>query len=304
MTSYFNSYIPDLRNGTPDHYQTCTTPVNGSTPDPNCDPRNTIHHYGNHGGQQLPYPRFPPYDRLDIRAVGGANAPVNYGYGGPGGQLDNGGYRPPSPPPSVMGHAGVVPMQQQQVPTQQPNGPGQYASCKMQQQSQVSVGPPLSPDPSVIQVNVNVNHMSNANGNHKGYVDQKGYVDPKGGYVDPKSGYVDSKGGYVDSKVYVDPSIQQQHPHNHNHAMMGYNTNPMVQQPHPHQHPHGVPQQGQQHPGQMPNHHHTNQNHQNPHQSPPQQQNSPAAALPSPLYPWMRSQFGKPFRFKFVIHLL
>lgn len=34
------------------------------------------------------------------------------------------------------------------------------------------------------------------------------------------------------------------------------------------------------------------QNIQNPHQS-PQQQNSPAAALPSPLYPWMRSQFGK-----------
>ncbi|CAG7825851.1 unnamed protein product [Allacma fusca] len=252
MTSYFsNSYIPDLRNGTPDHYQSCTTPVNGATPDPSCDPRNTIHHYGNHHGgssqQQLPYPRFPPYDRLDIRAVGGANTPVNYYQGG--GQILDNQYRPPSPPPSVnpMGHVVA-----QNVNVNGGNGGmGQYSSCKMANQQQQPVppvqGPPQSPDPIVgAQSNhVNVNHLSNpaANGNH-----------------------------------------------NHNHMMYNSMAGPPGHPGHPQQHPLGVQQQ--QHPNQQHHQHPGTHPNQNPHQSPPQQ-NSPAAALPSPLYPWMRSQFER-----------
>jgi Antp family protein len=265
MTSYFsNSYIPDLRNGsTPEHYQTCTTPVNGNSADPNMHSHYQPPPHQHHNGQGQPiYPRFPPYDRLDIRA------PPNY-YGGQGGEqiLGNQGYRPPSPPPSVnpgipMGGHVNVPMQ----PTTQG-----YTSCKMQQQApppphQVSPGggvmgvptkwepqgPPLSPDVMGAH-NMNGGGAMTPNGhsnhNHMGIYNHSGPGGMGGGGPPPP------------------------HPHQH---MVGQTPNggpnPLgqggISQPHP------------------------NHQNQNPHQS-PQQQNSPAAALPSPLYPWMRSQFGK-----------
>ncbi|XP_021952591.1 homeotic protein antennapedia isoform X2 [Folsomia candida] len=283
MTSYFsNSYIPELHaprsNGgggggpPPDHYQTsCTTP-NGAT-DAHAhyqQQQQQQHHQGHPHGQngQPLYPRFPPYDRLDIRA------PPGYYPGGIDGP--NNSYRPPSPPPSVVNNAmgvgpphGVAPIMQQV----QQVAPG-YNSCKMQpalNHQQVSpgsggmgggvpggkwepVGPPLSPE---------LGGMGHMNG---------------GGSLTPNGG-----GG-----------------NNHNHTGMmvgGYgNMGPQQHQQNIHQ----QQQQQQPHPGMgsgggvagsnggnLPP-----QNIQNPHQS-PQQQNSPAAALPSPLYPWMRSQFER-----------
>ncbi|ODN05861.1 Homeotic protein antennapedia, partial [Orchesella cincta] len=292
MTSYFtNSYIPDLRNGTPDHYQTCTTPVNGATPDPSCDPRNSIHHYGNHhngqGGQPL-YPRFPPYDRMAV-GPGGPGTPVQYyqQQGGGAGQLMENQYRPPSPPPSV--NPGI-PMGGHVVNLGQT--PGGYSSCKMQQQQQQQQqqvpqvpqhqspganGPPLGVVPPV------VNHNHNQ---HPGVV---------GGpplSPDPVTGQ--SNHVNVVNVNHMNNPQNGNHHGSHNH--MGMYNNMGGAPPQPPQHPmnqmHGQPPQ-QQPPPQLPQQqmgHHPNQNHQNPHQS-PQQQNSPASVLPSPLYPWMRSQF-------------
>ncbi|XP_044741270.1 homeotic protein antennapedia-like isoform X2 [Chrysoperla carnea] len=141
MSSYFaNSYMPDLRNGgvvsaehphQHQHYGAAVqVPPQGTTgvqSDPNScggDPSVVLgrqgippHHYGGPptGGQPpqgMPYPRFPPYDRMDIR-----NAAYYQQ------QMDNGVYRPDSPTNIHMGGNGA------------PNGhqtPVVYASCKLQ----------------------------------------------------------------------------------------------------------------------------------------------------------------------------
>ncbi|CAH1374219.1 hypothetical protein MTP99_015604 [Tenebrio molitor] len=247
MSSYFaNSYMPDMRNGGvvsaehPHQHQHYGAAVQvpqgggGVQPEPNpCggDPsvvglRQAIppHHYGGppSGGQPpqgMPYPRFPPYDRMDIRAAG-------Y-YGAQQQQMDgNQGYRPDSPgsmhmatPAAPNGH---------QTPV--------YASCKLQAVAVTQngvLGPTGSPPLDTTQP---MNHM----GHH----------------------------------------MQEQHPQHH-------------QQPAHHQQQHMMygGQQG------------ANMHQQGPaHQQPPIQQQQPqgqqppgntASALPSPLYPWMRSQFER-----------
>lgn len=263
MSSYFaNSYIPDLRNGgvvsaehphQHQHYGAAVqVPQGGGAvqTDPNScggDPnvvglRQGIppHHYGGPPAagqppQGMPYPRFPPYDRMDIR-----NAAY---YGAQQQQMDgNGVYRPDSPASMHMGNAGP------------PNGhqtPVVYASCKLQAAA-VGQGGVLgsgSPPLDATQTNMGNHHM----GHHEG------------------------------APQHHHMQTAQQHHQQHHQPQTG-----MHQQSQQHMMYGGVQQQ------QTPMH------QQVPHQQaqvPPQGQQQPpnntAASLPSPLYPWMRSQFGK-----------
>lgn len=235
MSSYFaNSYIPDLRNGTPDHYAAAAHQGAQVNSDPSCDPslrQGIPHHYGGPpvAGQPppgMPYPRFPPYDRLDIRAAGyygtqTGQTPGGGQNGAAGLMVDNtGGYRPNSP---TMGAA--------HMPQQTP--PVQYSSCKLQANAAVNQMPPESPP-----------------GMHGQHLAQH----------------------------HVMPNTQQAH-------MVQYNN--VAPPPVPQQHPHQVHPPPPQHNNQL---QHPPQQH-----TPPQQQSNNATNnLPSPLYPWMRSQFGKP----------
>lgn len=96
MSSYFPNYMPDMRNGggvsaehQQHHYGQVPQGAGAIQPDPtSCsgDPsvvglRQGIppHHYGGppiagQPPQGMPYPRFPPYDRMDIRNAGYYNA--------------------------------------------------------------------------------------------------------------------------------------------------------------------------------------------------------------------------------------
>lgn len=253
MSSYFaNSYMPDMRNGgvvsaehphQHQHYGAAVqVPPGGGAvqTDPNScggDPsvvglRQGIppHHYG--GGppaagqppQGMPYPRFPPYDRMDMRN------PAYYGAQHQ--QMDgNQGYRPDSPNSIHMVSNGA------------PNGhqtPVVYASCKLQAAAVNHGGvlgstgsPPL--DTSQGMSNHHMGHHMQEHPQHH----QQGHHQ------------------------------QQQQQHMMYGGQQGAN---MHQQNAPHQQP-PLQQQQQQ-------------------QQPQQTANNPAA-LPSPLYPWMRSQFGK-----------
>lgn len=266
MSSYFaNSYMPDLRNGgvsaehphQHQHYGAAVqVPPQGTNvqTDPNScggDPSVGVlnrqgippHHYGGPptGGQPpqgMPYPRFPPYDRMDIR-----NAAYYQQ------QMDNGVYRPDSPTNIHMGGNGP------------PNGhqtPVVYASCKLQAAAvgQSVLGSSGSPP---------LDGSGAAMGHHG-----------------------------------MTAHDHQQHPH--------MNAQPAHTQLHPGaQHPqnaqHGQAQQhmmygGVQH-NNGPNNMHQQVSGQVPPPGPQSQgaQQPPvtntAASLPSPLYPWMRSQFGK-----------
>ncbi|XP_049821446.1 homeotic protein antennapedia [Aethina tumida] len=239
MSSYFANYMPDMRNGgvvSAEHHQqhygaAVQVPQGGGAvqTDPNpCagDPsvvglRQGVppHHYGGPpaAGQppqgMAPYPRFPPYDRMDIRNAGyyGAQQP----------QMEGQGYRPDSPNSMHMGGTA-------------PNGhqtPVVYASCKLQAAAVTQngvLGPTGSPPLDSQTMN---NH-------HMGHHMQEQH-----------------------------PQHQQQH---HQQMMYGGQHNNMHQQAAPHQQP-PLQQQPQ---GQQP-------------------PNNNASALPSPLYPWMRSQFER-----------
>ncbi|KAK9512230.1 hypothetical protein O3M35_000699 [Rhynocoris fuscipes] len=115
MSSYFaNSYMPDLRNGgvvpaehphQQHHYGAAVVPQGGPPA-------------GGQPPQGMPYPRFPPYDRMDIRAAG---------------YYQNMDYRADSP--GSMGGG-------------QSNGhqtPVVYASCKLQAAVGNGIGGPESP---------------------------------------------------------------------------------------------------------------------------------------------------------------
>ncbi|EFN88930.1 Homeotic protein antennapedia [Harpegnathos saltator] len=145
MSSYFaNSYIPDLRNGGVEHphqhqqhygaavqvpQQTQSVQQQSQQTGDPCDPSLlrqgvSTHHYGTAGGQQdMPYPRFPPYNRIDMR-----NA-AYYQHQQEHGSMDGmASYRSTSPSTTSMAHMGH---------TSTPNGhpsstPIVYASCKLQ----------------------------------------------------------------------------------------------------------------------------------------------------------------------------
>lgn len=251
MSSYFaNSYMPDLRNGggvvplvehAPHHqHYGATAQVGGGDiagGDPNnCDPtavglRQGIpaHHYGPPSGagqqpaQGMPYPRFPPYDRMDIRSAAYYGAQQQQMVDG------GGGYRPDSP--GQMGHA---------------NGhqtPVVYASCKLQAAAVAQGGVLGSHGSPPLEQQHQAHHMQ-----------------------------------------------QQQHQAHQAHHMQ-QQAHHMQQQPPMHQPP---PQQHMMYGGVQglsPQH----QTHQQPMHQAAQQQppSNTAASLPSPLYPWMRSQFGE-----------
>ncbi|EEB13904.1 conserved hypothetical protein [Pediculus humanus corporis] len=169
MSSYFaNQYMPDMRNGgvVPEghpHQHYGAVPQGES--DHSCNGgeiRQGIppHHYGGPptGGQPpqgMPYPRFPPYDRVDIRAAAyyqqqelGVDSVDTNSYG-----------RPNSP---SIGHMGGPPNGHQT--------PVVYSSCKLQaagvQQNIVAgqVTPPLDvPQPLN---NHNANHMNHQPHHH------------------------------------------------------------------------------------------------------------------------------------------
>ncbi|XP_049524822.1 homeotic protein antennapedia-like [Dermacentor silvarum] len=127
MSSYFaNSYLPDMRpaaggvvvgNGG-DHYGPPPPPPQQQQPQPNgdhCDQRQQQYlQQHSYGGSPQGYPRFPPYDRLEIRAINSApNSPSP-----PGGYYGNHCGVPPPPPTPHQ--------QQQQQPPQSMTHPSAY----------------------------------------------------------------------------------------------------------------------------------------------------------------------------------
>lgn len=261
MTSYFtNSYMSSDMHG---HY-----PTGG-------DMDAQMHHYTQTHHNQAsmpPFPRYPPYDRMGYynqnMEPSGYSRPDS-----PSSQVGNvmGPQQTPQPPPQQNG---TIPLQQQ--PQQQQ--PIVYTSCKLQAAvgngGLGMVGDNGSPP---LEQMGHHNHMNNQQmpmGHHMhGQVNEVMRCLLINFRFSFQTKIKKSK-----IKNYENYNIQQvghQNPHN-----MGMYTNsgpPPVQQ---------TPQ---------------NMMHQQPplHQGQPQQQQQPPpnnhtqASLPSPLYPWMRSQFGK-----------
>ncbi|KAJ8968290.1 hypothetical protein NQ314_002376 [Rhamnusium bicolor] len=245
MSSYFANYMPDMRNGgvvsaehQHQHYGAAVQVPQGGgavqTDPSSCsgDPsvvglRQGIppHHYGGPPAagqppQGMPYPRFPPYDRMDIRNAGYYNAQQQ--------QIDGTQYRPDSPTSMHMGGNGA------------PNGhqtPVVYASCKLQAAAVTQngvLGPTGSPP---------LDSSQNMTNHHMGHHMQEQH-----------------------------PQHHQQPHHQQQHMMYGAQQNANMHQAAPHQQ--APPLQQQPQPGQQP-------------------PSNTGSALPSPLYPWMRSQFGE-----------
>lgn len=114
MTYFANAYMPDMRSGgheQPQHAHYGAVPQQHELD--GCDPqlRPAQHHYPAQPAPGMPYPRFPPYDRLGYYQ-----------------QMDQNGYRPESP--SQMVHMG--PKSDGYGPNgHQPPAPV-YTSCKLQ----------------------------------------------------------------------------------------------------------------------------------------------------------------------------
>lgn len=274
MSSYFaNSYIPDLRNGGvvpsehPHQHYGAAVQVpqgGGGVQDPNScggDPnvvglRQGIpsHHYGGpptagQPPQGMPYPRFPPYDRMDIR-----NAAY---YGAQQQQMDgNGVYRPDSPSSMHMGNAGP------------PNGhqtPVVYASCKLQAAAvgQGVLGASGSPP---LDTTMGSHHMGHHEGPPQHHHMQTAQVHhQQGAQAQHQGAHLGPQGQVPGAQAQHIPQQAQQH------MMYGAPQQQAAMHQVPHQQAQVPGPQGQQQP-------------------PP---NNTAASLPSPLYPWMRSQFGK-----------
>ncbi|XP_023234920.1 homeotic protein antennapedia-like [Centruroides vittatus] len=159
MSSYFpNTYLTDLRNaGGGDHY----TPqsVHAQSGRDTCDQGQRQYlqpqYAASSPAQGATYPRFPPYDRLEIRPITSAPSspsPPGHYYGNHCTQQPP-GPMPPQPQHAPLTHPNAyVPQDGQncrgspndpQGPQQHPNmSPPQYPpSCKMQQQ------PPQQPQP-------------------------------------------------------------------------------------------------------------------------------------------------------------
>ncbi|XP_076322596.1 uncharacterized protein LOC143231822 [Tachypleus tridentatus] len=154
MNSYFtNSYLTDLRTG--DHYN--SQPVHTQPNGESCEqtPRQYLAHaqYGSSPTQGAgTYPRFPPYDRLEIRPITSSpNSPSPPGtyYGNHCGQQPPGppvlphppqpAHQPPHPHGPLTHPNAYIPQQDGQNCRGSPNDTGhhnmtQYPSCKMQQQ--------------------------------------------------------------------------------------------------------------------------------------------------------------------------
>lgn len=139
MSSYFtNSYLRELQ-GEPDHYT--------SQQSRGCDPlRQLSHHYGNDvTGSDIPpdgdrtgvtYPRFPPFDRLDIRPI---TSQPQYGFNTACDPLEDNGASQISQAPHSHQQSQMNGVLGHQAP------PQQYTSCKLQPASQASPVAAASP---------------------------------------------------------------------------------------------------------------------------------------------------------------
>lgn len=275
MSSYFaNSYIPDLRNGGVEHshqhqqhygaavqvpQQTQSVQQQSQQGGDPCDPnllRQAVsaHHYGTTGGSQqdMPYPRFPPYNRIDMR-----NA-AYYQHQQEHGSMDGmaAGYRSTSPNTSNMAHMGHTP-----TPNGHPSTPVVYASCKLQAAAVDHQGSVLDGPDSPPLVESQMHHQMHS-----------------------------QQHTHMQTQQSQHPQQQSQHQH-----LQAQQQHMMYQQQ---QQSQTTSQQGQG--GMHPQQQQQTQQHQGVVASAisqQQQQGAPQGAasanLPSPLYPWMRSQFGK-----------
>ncbi|KAG8200928.1 hypothetical protein JTE90_020568 [Oedothorax gibbosus] len=248
MSSYYtNSYMPDLRSpGVVEQYN--GQPVHNQPNGDMCDQRQYVQpQYASSPVQGATYPRFPPYDRLEIRPITSSpnspSPPVGQYYGNPCNQGPPG---PPLPQPAhqaPMNHPNAyVPQDGPQnncrgSPHHDPNGhpnmsPAQYPSCKMQPQ-------PVVP-----------HHTQQGMGGH----DPNGVVHRQ----------------QVNSAECGPPNV----PPNAMPPCQSPVQSPQQQGP--------PPQMYQNHGGGPP-----------PNQQQQQVQSQQAGNMPSPLYPWMRSQFER-----------
>ncbi|XP_075147581.1 homeotic protein antennapedia isoform X2 [Haematobia irritans] len=280
MTSYFtNSYMgADMHHG---HY-----PGNGVA---DLDAQQ-MHHYSqtpNHQGN-MPYPRFPPYDRMPYyngqgmdqhgvysrpdspsSQVGGC-VPPSQANGGPMAPHQQ---APPQQQPTLndahQQHHPQVTQQQvsQQVPAhqqhpQQQQQPVVYASCKLQ----AAVGGlgmvPEGGSPPLVDQMVGGHHMN-----------------PQMA-MQHHMQHSQAQLGYNDVGV---PDVTEVHQNHHNMGMYGQQQTGVPQV--------GGPPPGMMHQGQGPPQMH--QGHPGQHTPPSQNPNSQPSGMPSPLYPWMRSQFER-----------
>ncbi|XP_017968797.1 homeotic protein antennapedia isoform X4 [Drosophila navojoa] len=287
MTSYFtNSYMgADMHHG---HY-----PGNGVT---DLDAQQ-MHHYSQNPNQQgnMPYPRFPPYDRMPYYNGQGMDQQQQ--------QQQHQGYSRPDSPSSQVG--GVMPQaqtngqlvqQQQQQQSQQ-----QQAQTQQQQQQQAQQAPLQQQHPQVTQQVTHPQHQQpvvyascklQAAVGGLGMVQEGGsppLVDQMGGHhmnaqmsLPHHMGHPQAQLGYTDVGV---PDVTEVHQNHHNMGMYGQQQTvvpPVVAPPQAMMHPgagQGPPQMHQGHPGQ--------------HTPPSQNPSSQSSGMPSPLYPWMRSQFER-----------
>ncbi|XP_030078611.1 homeotic protein antennapedia isoform X5 [Drosophila hydei] len=273
MTSYFtNSYMgADMHHG---HY-----PGNGVT---DLDAQQ-MHHYSQNPNQQgnMPYPRFPPYDRMPYYNGQGMDQQQ---------QQQHQGYSRPDSPSSQVG--GVMPQAQtngQLVQQQQQQSQQQQAQSQQQQQQQQAQQAPLQQQHP--QVTQQVTHPQQqqpvvyASCKLQAAVGGLGMVQEGG-----SPPLVDQMGGHHMNAQMTLPHHMghpqaQVHQNHHNMAMYGQQQTgvpPVVAPPQAMMHPgagQGPPQMHQGHPGQ--------------HTPPSQNPSSQSSGMPSPLYPWMRSQFGK-----------
>ncbi|NP_001161164.1 antennapedia-like protein isoform X1 [Nasonia vitripennis] len=280
MSSYFaNSYIPDLRNGGVEHphqhqqhygaavqvpqQQQAVQQQPQQASDP-CDPsmlRQGVpghHGYGAATGQQpgMPYPRFPPYDRMDIRnAAYYQQQQQEHG-------MDMASYRASSPSAGMAGlHMGHTPTPVNGHPA---STPIVYASCKLQAAAVDHQGSVLDGPDSPPLVDAQMHHQMHPQHTHMQAQQSHPQQQPQ-----PQAPH---------QQAHMQPQQTQQQ-----HMMYQQQTQPQQPQPaamHPQQ-------QAQQ------------QQHQGVVASPlgQQQPGTPQSAaptnLPSPLYPWMRSQFER-----------
>lgn len=272
MSSYFaNSYIPDLRNGGAvehphqhqQHYgaavqvpqQSQSVQQQSQQAGDSCDPSLlrqgvSAHHYGTAGGgqQDMPYPRFPPYNRIDMR-----NA-AYYQHQQEHGSMDGmASYRSTSPNTSMgsMVHTAT--------PNGHPSTPIVYASCKLQAAAVDHQGSVLDGPDSPPLVESQMHHQMHTQHPHM--------------------------------QTQQSQHAQQQSQHQHLQAQQQHmiyqqqqQSQTTSQQAQASMHPQQQQQQAQQHQGVVAS---------SLNQQQGAQQGAAASNLPSPLYPWMRSQFGK-----------
>ncbi|XP_067616365.1 homeotic protein antennapedia isoform X2 [Eurosta solidaginis] len=258
MASYFsNSYMgPEIHHG---HY-----PGNGVT---DLDAQQ-MHHYSPHPNNQgnMPYPRFPPYDRMPY-------------YNGQ--SIEHQGYSRPDSPSSQVGmpqqpQVNGSPLLQQQQPTQQQVAQQQVTqqpqtAAQHQQHSQVTH--PVQQQQPVVYASCKLQAAVGGLGMvHEG--GSPPLVDQMGAHHMNAQMALPHHMGHPQAQV-----------HQNHHQMSIYGQQQTGVQTV------GGPPQAMMHQAQGPPQIH--QGHPGQHTPPSQNPNSQSSGMPSPLYPWMRSQFER-----------